>query len=119
MTDMLGKDIISMAKLAYQLPTSEAEEKLRVMPQWPSTRILKRMVPIREAVKKLAKEELAELVYMGFVIIMEAGNDKWYPVRTWDFMTGLNSDHMVAVAKNDVELARALKGDRAPIDEML
>ncbi len=111
--------IRKMAREAYQLNPQEIQEKLSPIPNWPATRIVRRIVPSVEACKKLTKLELAELVYMGFVLMIETMEMAWYPVRTWDFMTGFSSDADVEIAKHDVEIARILKGSDAPLEKML
>ncbi len=111
-----GLVIRRMAVEAYSLPKEEQHAKIRALKNWPSERSFRRLVPIVEACKKLKKKELAELVYMGFVLIAETEGRTLYPVRTFDFMTGLNSDHHVKIAKQDLEFLRTLKGDSAPLD---
>lgn len=111
--------IRKMAREAYQLDPRAIQERLNSMPGWPSTQVVRRIVPSVEATQHLVKLELSELVYIGFVLMIETVERVWYPVRTWDFMTGFNSDHDVKIAKHDVEIARILKGDDAPLEEML
>lgn len=110
--------IRDMAREAYGLKVDQINEKLRAMPRWPSDRAGLRIVGIEEAMKRLAKPELAELVFVGFILTIETEGGVLYPVRTFDFMTGLNSDEHVAVAKSDLELLQALKGSDSPIDDL-
>ncbi len=108
-----------MAVNAYRLDKAGILDRLASLPNWEYGWGVRRIVPIELAMKRLVKRELAELVYLGFVLLIETDSMAWIPVRTWDFMTGLNSDSDVQIAVGDVELARALKGNEAPLDEML
>ena len=111
--------IRKMSVEAYKLSNIELRDNLSKMPNWPKGREFQRLVPLRIAVDRVIKLELAELIYIGFVLMLESKDGTWYPVRTWDFMTGFNSNNDVVLARGDVELARALKGNEAPLDEML
>ncbi len=111
--------IRQMAKEAYQLSIEQIQEKANTFEKWPAHRNAKRLVPIQETTVTLKSLELSELVYMGFILMIEATDGKWYPVRTFDFMTGTNTDLQVEIAKNDVLLARALKGSDPRLDIMM
>lgn len=107
-----------MAKEAYALKLPEINEKLSAMKKWPSSRHAIGIISIAEAMKRIVKVELAELIYIGFVLMVETEDKTLYPVRTFDFMTGLSSDGHVAIAKSDLDLLRALKGPEALLDEI-
>lgn len=110
--------IRDMAKTAYALDVDQINQKLRSMEKWPSTRHATGIVGIVDAMRRLVKVELAELVYLGFVLMVETEDRTLYPVRTFDFMTGLSSDDHVAIAKSDLELLKALRGSEAPLDDI-
>ena len=110
--------IRTMAREAYEFKPPMINEKLRAMEKWPSMRIAHRIVPIVESMNRLKSPELAELVYIGFVLMVEVEDKTLYPVRTFDFMTGGNSDAYVQIAKSDLELLVALRGEDAMIDDL-
>lgn len=111
--------IRQMAKEAYLLSKDGILDKIAGLTRWEHGPNIRRIVSMTDAMDKLVKVELAELVYLGFVLLIEIEDGRWIPVKTWDFMTGLDSKEQTQVAKFDVELARALKGDEAPLDEMM
>ena len=110
--------IRNMSKEAYKLNPLQVNQKLRHLPKWPSDRTAVRMLSIKDSMDRLAKTELAELVYIGFVLMIETEDKRLWPVRTFDFMTGLNSDDHVEIAKSDMEFLRRLKGPEALLDEL-
>jgi len=113
-----GTFIQNLAVDFYKLSRDEVQEKLNSLEKWPSERLIDRIVPIEEAKRRLVSIPLISLVDIGFVVMVE--KDKvLYPVRTIEIMMGINTDDMVEIAKNDIELARAIKGDRASIDDGL
>lgn len=102
----------------YGLTRDEVQEKLNRMEKWPSSREIDRIVPIDEACRRLSSIPLRELIGIGFVVVVEK-DGALYPIRTLDLMTSINTGEMVKLAKNDIELAIAIKGKRAPLDEGL
>jgi len=106
-----------MAREFYALNKEEVQTRLNALKKWPSSREIDRVLSIKEAVRRLAKVELQELVFIGMVGIVEKDN-QLYPVRILELMLGLRLDDAVAQAKDDMEFERSIKGDRTPLDEV-
>jgi len=106
----------SMAREFYALNRDDVQTRINTLKKWPSEREIDRVVPIREAVRRLVKVELAELVFIGMVAIVEK-DGQLYPVRIAEVMMGLHLDGAVKQAVNDIEFERSIKGDRTPLDE--
>lgn len=107
--------IRQMVKDAYRLSHEEMEQKLRALPYWPSEWGITRVLGIREAVRRLKNRALAELVYLGFVIIVDRSGT-FYSVRTMDLMTGTDTRHMAEDARKDLEFEYAMKRNRSRLD---
>lgn len=88
---------IKEAKRFYGMETDEIAQRLRhYADAWDDTRQVRRIVPMREAVNRLASvnPNLATLVRIRAVGIIEDEDGRLFPCRILDVMWGVNTADM-------------------------
>lgn len=98
-----------MAKDFYDLDIFKLREKLIATGKWPAERHVERIVPIPEAIKRLANPILKILVRARAVAIVESDNNRLIPVRVLDVMWGTDTTQLARDALTNLETEKMAK----------
>lgn len=100
---------MEFAKQFYQLSKDEVEARLQRFPNWPSSRPVDKVLPWREAVNRIVKDETKQLIRVGLVGVVESGRHL-YPVRIMDVMLGHDTKPWIEAMKKNAQFEDELRG---------
>lgn len=93
---------LELAEEFYDMRPEEVQIQLEKLPKWQKGRTVHRVLPWREAVHRIAKDEIKQLIRVGMVGVVQCGQDL-YPVRIQDVVMGIPTDAYVRHLKEQVE----------------